>query len=136
MKKTLYTRLKRMAALVLAAALVVIVLPPLSVSAATTYSGGSGTAQDPYLIATCADLDNVDRNPDKHFRQICDIDMRGIDFVPLMVLRGSYDGGGNCRHQLRHRDQHEEYRVGLRQQYPLSGRIFLRRLCRRHCGLQ
>jgi hypothetical protein len=42
------------------------------------YSGGSGTAQDPYRIATAADLIALGETPkdyDKHFRLVADIDL-------------------------------------------------------------
>ena len=49
------------------------------VSTATAkYSGGSGTAQDPYQIATAADLISLGETPadyDKHFLLTADIDL-------------------------------------------------------------
>ncbi|MFP4662408.1 MAG: fibronectin type III domain-containing protein, partial [Halanaerobiales bacterium] len=39
------------------------------------FAGGSGTVDDPYLIATPEQLDKVRDNLDKHFRQINDIDL-------------------------------------------------------------
>ena len=47
-------------------------------TAAAKYSGGSGTAQDPYQIATAADLIALGETPadyDKHFILTADIDL-------------------------------------------------------------
>ena len=46
------------------------------------YSGGSGTAEDPYQIATAADLIAPGETPDdydKHLVLTADIDMSGFD---------------------------------------------------------
>jgi len=41
------------------------------------FEGGIGTQADPYLIATPEQLDDVRNYPDKHFKQIADIDLSG-----------------------------------------------------------
>jgi hypothetical protein len=46
------------------------------------YSGGSGTAEDPYQIATAADLIALDETPDdydKHFILTADTDLSDLD---------------------------------------------------------
>lgn len=65
------------------------------------YSGGAGTLQDPYLIASLADLvqlGNTEIDQDKHFKQISDIDLQTAAFDGLSnyTFRGSYDGGGHA----------------------------------------
>jgi len=64
-----------MRTLLLTLALCLFVLP-----AQAKYSGGSGTAQDPYQIATAADLIALGETPDdyaKHFLLTADIDLDG-----------------------------------------------------------
>ena len=67
------------------------------------FAGGSGTAEDPWLVATPAHLQKVDDHLNAHFRQIADIDLWGIDFTPIALttlpddviqFRGTYDGDG------------------------------------------
>ena len=74
------------------------------------FSGGSGTPDDPYLVSTADELNNVRKVMDAHFLQIADIDLgvpaytTGEGWWPLgapiggngMVhFTGSYDGGGH-----------------------------------------
>jgi len=57
---------------------VCILIIALARGAQAQYSGGSGTAQDPYLIATAADLIALGQTPgdyDKHFVLTADIDL-------------------------------------------------------------
>jgi hypothetical protein len=57
---------------------VCILILALARGAQAQYSGGSGTAQDPYLIATAADLIALGQTPgdyDKHFVLTADIDL-------------------------------------------------------------
>ena len=39
------------------------------------FAGGSGTQQDPYLVATADQLNNVRKYLDQHFKQIAHIDL-------------------------------------------------------------
>lgn len=71
-------------------------------------STGSGTLEDPYLVETAEQLDDV-RNkmgPDVHFRQIADIDLAAYGdartgWNPISGELGSYDGGGYRIRNLR-----------------------------------
>ena len=66
----------------------------LTVFAATPFAGGSGTADDPYLIADAQGLDEIRNYPAKHFRQVANIDLSGWgSWTPIAGFRGSYDGG-------------------------------------------
>lgn len=65
------------------------------------FSGGNGTKEDPYLIATPEQLYNVRNHLDKHFRQIAHIDLSsysaGLGWEPIGLLsnngfQGSLDG--------------------------------------------
>jgi len=69
----------------------------------TNFAGGSGTTDNPYLIATAAQLNNVRYYSTKAFRQTADIDLGvspwndGIGWDPISTdwmkpFRGSYDG--------------------------------------------
>ncbi len=56
---------------------------------------GKGTAEDPYLIATLADLKQVKNYPTAHFKQINDIDMSITteSWEAIPQFSGTYDGG-------------------------------------------
>jgi hypothetical protein len=61
----------------------------LALPAQAQYSGGSGTAEDPYRIATAADLIALGETPDdydKHFIRTADIDLD-----PNLPGRGVFD---------------------------------------------
>ena len=64
-----------------------------------SFASGSGTIDDPYLVATAAQLDNVRNNPDAYFLQVADIDLGGLNWWPIgatlgQQFTGHYDGGG------------------------------------------
>ena len=68
-------------------------LPPIEVHAA--FSGGSGTASDPYLVSSVADFLNVSNYHAKYFRQTCDISFSEYAAIPpIHAFSGTYDGGG------------------------------------------
>ena len=60
---------------------------------------GSGTAEDPYLIATAADLaclsKNINTYINKCVKVIADIDLSGHEWTPISNFRGTFDGGGH-----------------------------------------
>ena len=67
------------------------------------FAGGSGTMEDPYLIATVDHLNNVRNHLDKHFMQTADINLSGYmtgegwdpiggEYTPFT---GAYDGNGH-----------------------------------------
>ncbi len=68
------------------------------------FASGSGTAEDPYLVATAEDLDNVRYHLDSHFLQVSDIDLGvapwnvGLGWIIIGDFydrfTGSFDGGG------------------------------------------
>ena len=62
------------------------------------FSGGSGTREDPYLIGSVADLNEM-RNYDSaqtasYYKQICDIDFEWADWVSPVYFFSAYDGQG------------------------------------------
>jgi PKD repeat protein len=62
-------------------------------------SGGSGTAADPYLVATATDLYNVRNNLAAHYRQTAHIDLSGYaNWAPIGAsnapFTGVYNGDG------------------------------------------
>jgi len=77
---------------------------------ASTFSGGSGTKDNPFIISTPADLVQLSTDinnstsrlyEDMYFSQSKDIDMSGINFVPIGLdedenhnhrFRGRYNG--------------------------------------------
>jgi hypothetical protein len=68
------------------------------------FAGGDGSAGDPYLVCTAAQLQLVGSHLGAgiHFRQIADIDLTGFAFTPIgaqtfggpPLFNGVYDGGG------------------------------------------
>ena len=71
----------------------------VTVSAYTpTFSGGSGTANDPYLIANANDLCNMVYMPKVHYRQVANISLAGYNYRPVgdadVPFSGSFDGNG------------------------------------------
>jgi hypothetical protein len=65
------------------------------------FAGGSGTPEDPWLVATAEQLDEVRNHRTAHFLQIADIDLADAgNFIPIGETRdenilGTYDGGGH-----------------------------------------
>jgi len=65
------------------------------------YGGGSGTADDPYLIAAAEQMNAIGLNPEdwsKHFRLVTDIDLKelaGSAFRPVALFSGVFDGEGH-----------------------------------------
>ncbi|UCE47822.1 MAG: hypothetical protein JSW47_19765, partial [Phycisphaerales bacterium] len=65
-------------------------LPPLPV-----FSGGTGALDDPYLISTADELDDIGSNPrlmTAHFRLADDIDLAGVDFFSIASRCYTFDG--------------------------------------------
>ena len=70
--------------------------------AASSFSGGQGTEEDPYLIASADDLDALRRNSNywaSHFKLVRNIDLGGIAYAGIgektNPFAGSFDGN-NC----------------------------------------
>jgi len=66
----------------------------------TTYSGGMGTADDPYLISRAEDLNVIGIctcHLDKYFELTADIDLSGHSYNQAVVPKfaGVFDGGGH-----------------------------------------
>lgn len=60
----------------------------------TRFAGGDGTAENPYLIATVGDLQQIKFNTSAHYRVVADINATGFDFVSIPDFSGSLDGNG------------------------------------------
>lgn len=82
-----------------------------SLSAQAKYAGGSGTAEDPYLIETAEQMNAIGTNPadwNKHFRLMQDIDLSAFTGTAFHIIgewvawgsahnrpfAGSFDGNG------------------------------------------
>ncbi len=61
---------------------------------ARAFSGGTGAADDPYIVASADDLRAVTSGEGLYFVQIEDIDLGRVWTTPL-ELNGTYDGGGH-----------------------------------------
>jgi len=77
----------------------------LTANKLTTYSGGSGTSEDPYLIATKSDLLQLGTTTvhyDKYFKMTADINLIGESFTDAIIaidnnvpFTGNFDGQGH-----------------------------------------
>ena len=71
---------------------------PLTTPLQAQYEGGTGTAENPYLINTAEQMNEIGNNPDdwdKHFKLTADIDMNdlaGIDYNIIETFTGKFDG--------------------------------------------
>ncbi len=79
-----------------------IAIPP---SAEVTFSGGSGTEDDPYVITTLGDWRTLSRASiywDKHFVLANDLDVHGytVGICPGSSFSGSFDGNGHVMYSL------------------------------------
>ena len=92
--------MKKFVSLVLCLALTMAWLPGGAAGAAngTPFAGGSGTADDPYLVSTAEQLKEVGSYSGSHFLQTNDIDLSSVSYIPPLSIAagGVYDGGGNC----------------------------------------
>lgn len=66
------------------------------VHADSPFASGSGTGADPYVIATCAQLQAIAYPySDSNFVQTADVDCAGFTFVPITSFTGTFDGRGH-----------------------------------------
>jgi len=89
---------------------VVLILLAAGQPTARAFSGGNGTAENPYLVATVEDLDAVRLHREAAFRQVAELDVAdetgtGEGWMPLgnatATFRGIYDGAGLAIRNLR-----------------------------------
>ncbi|MHC4529015.1 MAG: hypothetical protein ACYS29_14155, partial [Planctomycetota bacterium] len=91
-------------AALLSVSLLLIVLAPAK---AGTYGGGSGTAEDPYLIYDASQMNAIGANSldwDKHFKLMADIDLSGYTGMQFNQIggysgspfRGTFDGNNHA----------------------------------------
>ena len=68
-------------------------------TAKSTSLKGSGTAEDPYIIASGADLNylsNWNRTYcDRYYKLMADVNMGGREMLPIYRLTGTFDGNGH-----------------------------------------
>ena len=61
-------------------------------------AGGSGTAADPYIIQTAAELQSIQNNLAAYYKLANDINLQGVGFTPIgstsSPFIGSFDGAG------------------------------------------
>lgn len=64
----------------------------------TSFSGGSGTEDDPFIVSSSSDFLNISSNLDCHFIQIGDISLENTECSPLGTaddpFTGEYNGNG------------------------------------------
>ncbi len=61
----------------------------------TKFAGGTGTAADPYLIATAGDFKQIKSAPGTHYLLTDDIDCTGVSLSGMDDFSGSIDGAGH-----------------------------------------
>lgn len=84
-------------ALVLVASLLVSTLTPLTARAGKLFAVGEGTEQEPYIISTSYELNNIRHEPEAYFKLGADIDLSSIeDWDPIEMFHGSLDGAGHA----------------------------------------
>ena len=71
----------------------------LNFLAVISVAGGTGTEADPFIITTAEELQNINNNVSAHYILGNDINLTGVDFVPLGnsdsgAFSGSFDGNG------------------------------------------
>jgi hypothetical protein len=92
----------------------VIILATVVLPARGQYAGGSGTADDPYLIATAEQLNTIGLHPEdsaKHFRLTADIDMNDLGKTPVNLIptfQGVFDGNDHVIANLIYRVKDED----------------------------
>ena len=58
------------------------------------FAGGDGSVENPYLIATAGDLQQIKFNTAANYRLANDIDCAALDFATIPTFSGSLDGAG------------------------------------------
>ena len=79
--------------------LAALLLMSMSVVTVSAYASGTGTQADPYLITSAKELQNVNSDLSASYKLAADIDLKGVDFVPLGnvengAFTGTFDGNG------------------------------------------
>ena len=65
------------------------------------FAGGSGTEEDPYLIATAGDLMQMKTDTKACYKLTDDIDCSSIDLYPVYEFSGTLDGGNHVVSNLK-----------------------------------
>jgi len=95
-----------------------VVLATVGLPVRAQYAGGSGTADDPYLIQTAEQMNSIGLNPedwDRHFRLTADIDMNDLDGAKVNLIgtfEGAFDGNDHTIANLIYRVTDEDSRAG------------------------
>ncbi|MHC4867842.1 MAG: GLUG motif-containing protein, partial [Planctomycetota bacterium] len=84
-----------------------------------SFSGGSGTPEDPYLISTGNELNSIDHNPrlmTAHFKLINDLDLTGVSLFGIGLapypFTGGFDGNDHSISNFAYNSSGTDY-VGL-----------------------
>jgi len=67
----------------------------LSFSTVQAFEGGSGTSSDPYQIATCQQLQDMQNDLDANYEIIENVDCSGVDFDPIGSSSSTFTGSLN-----------------------------------------
>ncbi len=96
----IFERVKKLGKVAISLALCLVVLSicfcgAFSVSAAS-FAGGSGTMEDPYLVATAEQLQGMKDNLSAHYKLANTIDLSGVKFTPIGNLEKPFTGSFTC----------------------------------------
>lgn len=96
----IFERVKKLGKVAISLALCLAVLSiyfcgAFSVSAAS-FAGGSGTMEDPYLVATAEQLQGMKDNLKAHYKLANTIDLSGVKFTPIGNLEKPFTGSFSC----------------------------------------
>lgn len=82
-------KMKKLVSLILCLAMAIAWLPagsPFAAAADSPFDGGSGTAEDPYLVSTPEQLQAVKDYSSAHFLQTNDIDLSGVSYMQSLNI--------------------------------------------------
>lgn len=75
--------------------------------------GGDGTAESPYQISTVGDLQQIEQNPSAYYELANDIDMTNVEWTPISMFTGHFDGKNHKLLNLEIPDNLSVRHVGL-----------------------
>lgn len=76
----------------------------------TKFAGGNGTVEDPYLIATAGDMQQIKTSTSAYYKLVSDIDFGGVSFNQIENFTGTLDGNG---HVVSNLDLYTSEKCGL-----------------------
>ncbi|NDD92301.1 hypothetical protein EBZ37_09475 [bacterium] len=95
-------------------------ITPTLCETSTAFDGGLGTRSSPFLISNASQLRNMRCNPSASFRLTSNINLAGVNYLPVDSYTGVFDGAGYTISNLQ-LNSPNQYKLGLFNQ--LSGAV-------------